>query len=63
MSFQIPWIMFKNKNFNFALFVFAITLSLLFAFAEYYPTDSISEAEIEELDTAAESENLLTTNQ
>lgn len=55
--------MFKNKNFNFALFVFAITLSLLFAFAEYYPTDSISEAEIEELDTAAESENLLTTNQ
>ncbi|MBT8271678.1 MAG: hypothetical protein HKO90_10405 [Flavobacteriaceae bacterium] len=54
--------MFKNKNFNFALVVFAITLSLLFAFAEYYPADSISEAEIEQLDIS-DRENLLTTNQ
>ena len=54
--------MLKNKNLNFALIVFAITLSLLFAFAEYYPNDAISETDLEEID-AVDTENLLTTNQ
>jgi len=29
--------MVKNKNLNYAFIVFAVTISLLFAFVEYYP--------------------------
>lgn len=38
--------MIKNKNLNYALIVFAITLTLLFAFVEFYPAESIVEADM-----------------
>lgn len=38
--------MIKNKNLNYALIVFAITLTCLFAFVEFYPSDSIVEADL-----------------
>ena len=53
--------MIKNKNLNYALIIFAITLSLLFAFVEYYPSDNISEGDIIE-NNARPDELVITSN-
>ena len=54
--------MVKNKNLQFAFAVFAITLTLLFAFAELYPVDSIAQQE-SIASEKAQSENLALTAQ
>ena len=53
--------MVKNKNLNYALIIFAITLSLLFAFVEYYPSDNLSEGN-NTIENNVRSENLVTTS-
>ncbi len=50
--------MIRNKNLNYALIVFAITLSLLFAFAELYPVESIAEADINSTEQTVEAKSL-----
>ncbi|MBT8288709.1 MAG: hypothetical protein HKN00_01105 [Flavobacteriaceae bacterium] len=55
--------MLKNKNFNFALIVFAITLTVLFALVEYYPSDSVSDSEIETTEKAFIKESLADSSQ
>ncbi|MBT8267419.1 MAG: hypothetical protein KJO41_08835 [Bacteroidia bacterium] len=49
--------MIKNKNLNYAIIVFAITLTCLFAFVEFYPIESIVEADVNSTE-AIQSDNL-----
>ena len=59
---RLPQIMVKNKDLNYAFIVFAVTLTLLFAFVTYYPSENISEAEIETIEQSEPDNVAVTSN-
>ncbi|MBT8269647.1 MAG: hypothetical protein KJN59_10525 [Bacteroidia bacterium] len=54
--------MLKNKNLNFAIIIFAITMSLLFAFVQYYPTEETSKADVEQIKSNNQDNLVITSN-
>ena len=54
--------MLKNKNLNFALIIFVLTLSLLFAFAEYYPAETSSSSDVEQMKSTNQDNIVITSN-
>lgn len=54
--------MLKNKNLNFALIVFALTMTFLFAYAEYYPDTSVADKEIIEKQNKGDDNLVITSN-
>ena len=54
--------MLKNKNFNYAILIFVITLTVLFAFVEYYPADELTGADAIESNEMKNEENMTITS-
>lgn len=52
----------KNKDLNYALIIFALTLTILFAFVELFPSESLADAEINVLEKAKTENVNLTSN-
>ncbi|MBT8273200.1 MAG: hypothetical protein KJO77_05300 [Bacteroidia bacterium] len=52
----------KNKDLNYALIIFALTITLLFAFVELFPSESLAEADIEPMENAKIENVNLTSN-
>ena len=53
--------MIKNKDLNYALIVFAITLTLLFAFVTYFPSNDLAETDAKTVETE-QTDNLAVTS-
>ena len=52
----------KNKDLNYALIIFALTLTLLIAFVELFPPESLAEADIDVIEKAKIENVNLTSN-
>ena len=53
--------MIKNKDLNYALIIFALTMVLLVLFVEFYPQQTLADADINVIENT-ESENLTLTS-
>lgn len=52
----------KNKDLNYALIIFALTLTLLVAFVELYPSETLAEADMDLMEEAKTENINLTSN-